>query len=351
MIERITSCFSGGKNSIMRPTVSAASIVCSVESTRWPGLGRLQRGLRRLGVAELADQDRVRVLAQRAPQRLAERLGVEPDLALVDDAAVVGMQDLDRVLDRDDVLLPVAVHVVDHRRERRRLSRAGRAGDEDEAAVLLGELLDARRQVELLEARHGLRDDAEGERGRAALPVGVDAEAREVAVLVRDVEVAGVVEVLELLGRAAADDLEHRGERRVVERRHVRHRVQVAVEPADRRLADLQVDVAGAELDGAREESVEIHAARTRDRRAAGAFSLAAGVASRRASIRRIGALLEAAGGPGMGELAPKELLDGPERDREPREREGRAREAVERGLRAPAGARERRDPALDGGA
>ena len=36
MIERITSCFSGGKNSIMRPTVSAASIVCSVESTRWP---------------------------------------------------------------------------------------------------------------------------------------------------------------------------------------------------------------------------------------------------------------------------------------------------------------------------
>ena len=36
MIERITSCFSGGKNSIMRPTVSAASIVCSVERTRWP---------------------------------------------------------------------------------------------------------------------------------------------------------------------------------------------------------------------------------------------------------------------------------------------------------------------------
>ena len=36
MIARITSCFSGGKNSIMRPTVSAASIVCSVDITRWP---------------------------------------------------------------------------------------------------------------------------------------------------------------------------------------------------------------------------------------------------------------------------------------------------------------------------
>ena len=72
------------------------------------GLGRLERGLRGLGVAELADQDHVRVLAQRAAQRLAERLGVEPDLALVDDAALVGMEDLDRVLDRDDVLLPRA---------------------------------------------------------------------------------------------------------------------------------------------------------------------------------------------------------------------------------------------------
>ena len=107
-------------------------------------LGRLERGLRRLGVAELADQDHVRVLAQRAAERLLERLGVEPDLALVDDAGVVVVEDLDRVLDRDDVLLPRAVDVVDHRGERRRLARAGRAGDEDQAAVLLAEPLHAR---------------------------------------------------------------------------------------------------------------------------------------------------------------------------------------------------------------
>ena len=53
------------------------------------GLGRLQRGLGRLAVAQLADQDHVRVLPERAAQRLAERLGVEPDLALVDDAVLV----------------------------------------------------------------------------------------------------------------------------------------------------------------------------------------------------------------------------------------------------------------------
>ena len=49
------------------------------------GLGRLQRGLRGLTVTKLADQDDVRVLAQRATKRLPEVVRVEPDLALVDD--------------------------------------------------------------------------------------------------------------------------------------------------------------------------------------------------------------------------------------------------------------------------
>ena len=52
------------------------------------------------------------------------------------------MDDLDRVLDRDDVLRRLAVHVVDHRRERRGLARARGAGDEDDPALLLGELAD-----------------------------------------------------------------------------------------------------------------------------------------------------------------------------------------------------------------
>ena len=60
------------------------------------GLGGLERGLGRLGVAQLADQDRVGILAERAPERLAEVLGVEADLALVDDRLVVRVQDLDR---------------------------------------------------------------------------------------------------------------------------------------------------------------------------------------------------------------------------------------------------------------
>ena len=116
-------------------------------------LGGLQGDLGRLGVAELADEDDVRVLAQRAPQPLAERAGVEPDLALADDAALLLVDDLDRILDRQDVVASRAVDVVDHRRERRRLARAGRARDEDETARLVREALDSGRQAELLERR------------------------------------------------------------------------------------------------------------------------------------------------------------------------------------------------------
>src|SRR6185437_4392711 len=136
--------------------------------------------------------------------------GVEADLALVDDAAVVGVEDLDRILDRDDVLPARAVDVVDYGRERRRLAGAGRAGDEDEAAVLAGQALDALRQAQLREARDVLRDHTEGERDRAALAVAVHAEAREAVRRVGDVELAGLVEVRQLRGRHVRDQGERR---------------------------------------------------------------------------------------------------------------------------------------------
>ena len=59
--------------------------------------------LDRLQVAHLADQDDVRVLAQGRVQRLGEAAGVDADLALVDQAVLARVHELDRVLDRDDV--------------------------------------------------------------------------------------------------------------------------------------------------------------------------------------------------------------------------------------------------------
>ena len=219
---------------------------------------RLERGLGRLGVAQLADEDDVRVLAERAAQRLPEVDRVEADLALVDDAALVGMENLDRVLDRDDVLRPRLVHVVDHRGERRRLPRAGGARDEDQAAVLLGHGLHDGRDAELGERRHVLRDDAEGKARGSPLPVGVDAEARKVGVLVGDVEVAGLMEALEALGRAGADDFEDRREGRLVQRGGI-ERGEAAVPAEDGRTSELEVDVARPEFDRVPEEAIQVH--------------------------------------------------------------------------------------------
>ena len=68
------------------------------------GLGRGQRGRDRLEVAHLAEEDHVRVMPERPAQRRGEADRVLTDLALVDDAALVLVQELDRILDRDDVV-------------------------------------------------------------------------------------------------------------------------------------------------------------------------------------------------------------------------------------------------------
>ena len=81
-----------------------------------PGLGGRQREADRLEVAHLADQDDVGVLPQGRPERGGERLRVRADLPLVHEAALGPVHELDRILERDDVLLLGRVDEVDHRR-------------------------------------------------------------------------------------------------------------------------------------------------------------------------------------------------------------------------------------------
>jgi len=67
-------------------------------------LGGQQGGLDCLVVAHLADQNHVRILAQCGAQGAGEGVGIDVDLALVDDRLLVAVQELDGVLDGDDVL-------------------------------------------------------------------------------------------------------------------------------------------------------------------------------------------------------------------------------------------------------
>src|SRR3954454_887050 len=111
---RTCSCCAGGKTSMMRSIVEGALCVGSVPKTRWPVSAAVS-------AVEIVVRSRIsatritsgawrtpasggRALAERCLQCLGEARCVRADLALVDDALLVAVHELDRVLDREDVL-------------------------------------------------------------------------------------------------------------------------------------------------------------------------------------------------------------------------------------------------------
>ncbi len=126
------------------------------------------------------------------------------------------VQELDRVLDRHDVLVAGAVDLVDHRRQRGGLPRAGRTGHEHESPRPAGELVHGGRQAELVDRGQSERDQAEGGADRAPLVVGVDAEARVAGDRVGEVELPVGLKALALIaGENRVDDLARVGRRQL----------------------------------------------------------------------------------------------------------------------------------------
>ena len=76
-------------------------------------LGGLDRHCDRLQVAGLPDEDDVGVLPQRGAQGLLEAGSVDVHLPLVHEALLVWVYELDRVLDRDDVVMTTGADQVD----------------------------------------------------------------------------------------------------------------------------------------------------------------------------------------------------------------------------------------------
>ena len=207
---RICCCWCGGKMSMTRSMVCAATLGVQRGQYEVAGFGGGECGGGRLQVTQLADQDDVGVLAERVFERGGERLGVLADLALVHQAALVLVQELDRVLDRHDVRRARPVGQVEQRRERRRLTRSGRSGDQHEATRQVCEPGHRLGHAEFVERLDVERDGPErGAIGRALL-VQVHPEATEALDAVGQVEFMGVLEVLPLLG---GDDRaqQHRG--------------------------------------------------------------------------------------------------------------------------------------------
>jgi hypothetical protein len=135
---------------MMRVKVSEAS-KCASRENQMPGFGGDQRGFDGFQIAHFADQNHVRVLAQRAAQGFGKRARVNVDFALRDKGFFVFVEKFNRVFDRHDVRIARLIDVIDHRRKRRRFARTGRSRDQNQAALFVGDTVQNRRQPESAE--------------------------------------------------------------------------------------------------------------------------------------------------------------------------------------------------------
>jgi hypothetical protein len=166
------------------------------------------------------------------------------------------VDELDRILDRQDVPELVFVQVVDHRRQRRRLARTGRAGAQHHAARLERQLGEHRRAVELLEGQDLRRNRPEHGAGAAVLVERVDAKARQALDLEREVALERLLVGLAL--RVVHDVVHHVVHLLVLERVDI-DAADVAVDADHRRQPGRQVQVGGLVLDRERQQLGDVH--------------------------------------------------------------------------------------------
>ena len=82
-----------------------------------PGFGRSDGKGNRFQVAHFADHDHVRVFPESSTQCRSERLCVREHFALANVAIFRGNDVFDRVLERDDVIVPLRIYLLDHCRQ------------------------------------------------------------------------------------------------------------------------------------------------------------------------------------------------------------------------------------------
>ena len=186
---RICDCRSAGNWSMMRSTVDAAVVVWSVPNTRCP-VSAVSIAMATVSRSRSSPTSRMSGSSRSAARSAAlNELGVRAHFALVDQALLVLVHELDRILDRDDVLVARPVDVIDHRAQRRRLARAGRSGDQHEPFVQLAQIQDVRRKPELLGGEDVGRDDAKHRAAPFAIGEHVGAEPGEARNLIGEIGV------------------------------------------------------------------------------------------------------------------------------------------------------------------
>jgi hypothetical protein len=158
---------------------------------------------------------------------------------------------------------------VDQCRERRRLPRPGRAREQHDPALLVGDRVDHRRQQQLLTGADRERDRPAHDRDRSPLAKGVDPEAGEARDGNREVDLALALELLDLARMG-----EHRSEDRLgrlgPERLRAGNRLERPLHPDDRPRGDLEVQIRALDLDHASEGLLEVEHVSSIGRRGGG---------------------------------------------------------------------------------
>ena len=194
------------------------------------GGGRGQRQLDRFMIAHFTDEQDIRIFTERAAQCSRERARVNADFAMLHETILAAMHKFDRIFDRDDVVVPLQVRVIHHRRERGRLARTGRPGHEHESLFEQRKFFQDRRKTQLLDRQH-LRRNRDGRPPRCRISAGKNSrdngpDARN---FVTEIDVGCFFEDLDLPFRR--DLVDHRLEIVVFERRVIdTHQVAIDAE-------------------------------------------------------------------------------------------------------------------------
>ncbi len=155
-----------------------------------------------LQVTHFANKDDVGIFAQGGFETGWKGFRMFGNFALCDDAFLVAVNELDRLLYRHDVAGEVGVDVVNEGRKRGAFPRSGRACHEHNAAAHVAEGFDDLRHAKVFEGFDFCGNDAEDGAVAVGLLEVIAAETVVLVHLVSEIEVSMFLEALPALGRA-----------------------------------------------------------------------------------------------------------------------------------------------------
>ena len=166
--------------------------------TQMAGFSKGQRVIHGFAVADFANQNHVRRLAQGVFQRCKPVFGVHAHFALGDDAVFMRVHKLNRVFNGDDVAVAVLIAVVNQRRQRRGFTRAGAAHKNHQTAFAHHHIFEHGGQIQVFKLRNIAGNHPAHQRHRTALHHGIDTETRHPGQADGEIAFIGVVKLFGL---------------------------------------------------------------------------------------------------------------------------------------------------------